>query len=76
MKYKVKHAVEFLEAGKHVRFRVFLRGREMANPDAGVNVLESVSQMLGEHGRIDKPPLREGRFVNMYVVPANERTKN
>ncbi|EJK6796047.1 translation initiation factor IF-3, partial [Campylobacter jejuni] len=25
--YKVKHALEFLEQGKHVRFRVFLKGR-------------------------------------------------
>ncbi|MGY0224202.1 translation initiation factor IF-3, partial [Campylobacter jejuni] len=24
--YKVKHALEFLEQGKHVRFRVFLKG--------------------------------------------------
>ncbi|ELK8564748.1 translation initiation factor IF-3, partial [Campylobacter jejuni] len=33
--YKVKHALEFLEQGKHVRFRVFLKGREMATPEAG-----------------------------------------
>ncbi|EAJ5836416.1 translation initiation factor IF-3, partial [Campylobacter jejuni] len=31
--YKVKHALEFLEQGKHVRFRVFLKGREMATPE-------------------------------------------
>jgi translation initiation factor IF-3 len=31
--YKVKHAREFLEKGKHVKLRVFLRGREMANPE-------------------------------------------
>ena len=28
----------FLEAGKHVKLRVFLRGREMANPEWGVDV--------------------------------------
>lgn len=33
--YKVKHAREFLEEGKHVRFRVFLKGREMSNPEIG-----------------------------------------
>ncbi|EDP3956792.1 translation initiation factor IF-3, partial [Campylobacter jejuni] len=37
--YKVKHALEFLEQGKHVRFRVFLKGREMATPEAGVALL-------------------------------------
>ena len=37
--YKVKHAREFLEKGYHVKFRVFLRGREMAHPEAGKEVL-------------------------------------
>ena len=27
--YKVKHAKEFLSSGKHVKLRVFLKGREM-----------------------------------------------
>ena len=40
--YKVKHAVEFLEEGNHVKFRVFLKGREMANPEAGIEVLRRV----------------------------------
>jgi len=44
--YKVKHAREFLEAGKHVKLRVFLRGREMANPEWGVDVLNRVWPML------------------------------
>ena len=37
--YKVKHALEFLAQGKHVRFRVFLKGREMSSPEAGVALL-------------------------------------
>ena len=32
--YKVKHAREFLSQGKHVKLRVFLKGREMATPDS------------------------------------------
>ena len=40
--YKIKHAREFLEEGKHVRFRVFLKGREMSNPEIGEQVLESL----------------------------------
>ena len=67
--YKVKHAREFLEAGKHVKFRVFLRGREMANPEAGVAVLERVWPMVEDIAMRDKPPKLEGRYVNMLVVP-------
>lgn len=67
--YKIKHAREFLEAGKHVKFRVFLRGREMANPDAGKAVLERVWPMVEDIAVRDKPPKFEGRYVNMLALP-------
>jgi len=67
--YKVKHAREFLEKGFHVKFRVFLRGREMANPDAGKQVLLRVWPMVEDIGVMEKPPKFEGRYFNMYVTP-------
>ncbi|GHV58789.1 translation initiation factor IF-3 [Campylobacterota bacterium] len=69
LNYKVKHAIEFLEAGKHVKFRVFLKGREMANPSVGFTVLESVAQMVGENAVIEKESFIDGRFVSMHVIP-------
>jgi len=67
--YKIKHAREFLKEGKHVKFRVFLRGREMSNPDAGKQVLERVWPMVEDIAERDKPPVFEGRYVNMLAVP-------
>lgn len=67
--YKVKHAREFLEKGFHVKFRVFLRGREMANPEAGKEVLLRVWPMVEDIAVMDKPPKFEGRYFNMYVIP-------
>jgi translation initiation factor IF-3 len=67
--YKVKHAREFLEAGKHVKFRVFLRGREMAHPEAAKDVLLKVWPMVEDLGTMDKPPRLEGRYFNMLVLP-------
>lgn len=67
--YKVKHAREFLEKGFHVKFRVFLRGREMANPEAGKEVLLRVWPMVEDIGVMEKPPKFEGRYFNMYVIP-------
>jgi translation initiation factor IF-3 len=67
--YKVKHAREFLSQGKHVKFRVFLRGREMAHPEAAREVLERVWPMVEDIGVMEKPPKFEGRYYNMYVVP-------
>ena len=67
--YKVKHAREFLEAEKYVKFRVFLRGREMAHPEAGKAVLERIWPMVEDIGERDKPPSLEGRYINMMVLP-------
>ncbi|QOY54522.1 translation initiation factor IF-3 [Candidatus Sulfurimonas marisnigri] len=67
--YKVKHAREFLEQGKHVKFRVFLRGREMANPQAAREVLLRIWPMVEDIGVMDKSPKFEGRYYNMYVLP-------
>jgi len=73
--YKVKHAREFLEAGKHVKFRVFLRGREMAHPEAAREVLTRVWPMVEDLGVMDKPPRLEGRYYNMLVLPNKEEKK-
>lgn len=67
--YKVKHAREFLEDGKHVKFRVFLKGREMANPQAGVEVLEKIIPMVEDIADIESKPSLEGRYVNMLALP-------
>lgn len=67
--YKVKHAREFLEEGKHVRFRVFLKGREMANPDSAKDVLMKVWSMVSDVSTMDKEPRLEGRYYNMLVLP-------
>ena len=73
--YKVKHAREFLEHGNHVKFRVFLKGREMAHPEAGVEVLQRVWPMVEDIGVMDKEPALEGRYVNMMVLPKKEEKK-
>ncbi|RAX54203.1 translation initiation factor IF-3 [Helicobacter sp. 16-1353] len=67
--YKVKHAKEFLQDGKHVKFRVFLKGREMADPKQGFNVLYKIMEMIQEEANIEDKPVLEGRYVNILVTP-------
>ncbi|CZE46403.1 translation initiation factor IF-3 [Campylobacter geochelonis] len=67
--YKVKHAREFLQDGKHVKFRVFLRGREMSSPEVGVELLNKIYLSVSDIGDKDKEPAFEGRYVNMLVLP-------
>ncbi len=67
--YKVKHAREFLEKGKHVKLRVFLRGREMSTPELGIEVLNRIWPMLEDLGSLEQAASQEGRYINMYVTP-------
>ena len=67
--YKVKHAREFLEKGKHVKLRVFLRGRELATPEAGFEVINRVWEMVKDIADRDGEPKLEGNHINMLVYP-------
>ncbi len=71
--FKVKQARGFLEKGKHVKFRVFLKGREMGNPEAGVEVLNRVWPMVEDLADLEKKPFHEGRYINMYTVPKKKK---
>ncbi|MBN2896827.1 MAG: translation initiation factor IF-3 [Campylobacterales bacterium] len=73
--YKVKHAREFIEEGKHVKFRVFLRGREMAHPEAAKEVLDRIWPMMEDIAMLDQPPRLEGRYFNMQVIPLRDEKK-
>ena len=70
--YKVKHAREFLDEGNHVKFRVFLKGREMAHPESGVEVLNKIWPMLEDVAIMEKEPKLEGRYVNLLVLPKKD----
>lgn len=67
--YKVKHAKEFLENGKHVKFRVFLKQREVGIPGIGLDLLKKVEEMLEEVAVAEKEAKLEGRYVNILFVP-------
>ncbi|GAA9532298.1 translation initiation factor IF-3 [Helicobacter pylori] len=75
--YKVKHAREFIEANKHVKFKVVLKGRESQNSKAGLDVLLRVQTMMEDLANPEKEPKTEGRFVSwMFVPKAKEAPKN
>ena len=67
--YKIKHALDFLEAGKWVKFRVFLKGRETQTPEIGVALLEKIWQTIESKASREKEPIFEGRYINMLVTP-------
>ena len=68
LRTKSRRAAEFLDDGDRVKVNVQFRGREMTHPQLGRDLLTKASEMLAEHGTIERQPLMEGR--NMYIVMA------
>ena len=73
--YKVKHARDFLNKGKHVKLRVFLRGRELATPEKGFEVINRVWDMLKDVAEKQNEPKLEGNYINMLVTPIKKKKK-
>lgn len=68
--YKIKHAKEFLEDGKHVKLRVFLKGREVATPELGITLLNKIwDECFEGNATKEKAPVIEGRYVSMLITP-------
>lgn len=67
--FKVKQAVHFLQNKDKVQVSVVFRGREIAHVDEGRRVIQQVVEQLQEHGKIETPPMQQGRRIVCTVAP-------
>ncbi|AOS44673.1 Translation initiation factor IF-3 [Lacunisphaera limnophila] len=72
---KLRHAEEFLDHGNKVKLRLKFRGREMAHPEVGFNLMTKALGELATMGHPDSPPKQSGKQINVMVspLPANKR---
>lgn len=66
---KAKQARKFLLAGDKVKFTVRFRGREMAHPDIGREMLENVTEQLRDVAIVEQRPLMESRTLSLLLAP-------
>lgn len=69
MEFKTKHIQEFLGEGDKVKVTIRFRGREMAHPERGRQVLDKVLEILDGLCLVESPPKMEGRFMSMLLGP-------
>jgi translation initiation factor IF-3 len=67
---KVRKIEEFLGEGDKVKVGVRFRGRELAHPELGRQLLEKISAGLKSIAVIERPPLMEGKIMSMIVSRA------
>lgn len=69
LEVKAKQARRFLLGGDKVKFIVRFRGREMAHPDIGREMLEQMAEELRDVSVIEQRPLMEGRALSLLLAP-------
>lgn len=67
--FKVRHARKFLDEGHKVKLTMMFRGRQMAHPEYGRQVLDRVFQQLQDLSKVESHPMLEGRSMVMVLAP-------
>src|SRR3954452_19168082 len=66
---KIRHMQEFLSEGHKVKVTLQFRGREMAHPELGSRLLDSVLAQVDGLGKIETQARLEGRNMTMVLAP-------
>ncbi|RLE17050.1 MAG: translation initiation factor IF-3, partial [Actinobacteria bacterium] len=67
---KRKRVVKFLRQGDKVKCTMRFRGREMAHPELGRDILKRLYDDVSDYGEIETMPKIEGRNMTMVLMPA------
>ncbi|HLJ62304.1 MAG TPA: translation initiation factor IF-3 [bacterium] len=69
LQVKTRAVSGFLKDGDKVRVSMWFRGREMAHPQVGEQILRRMATQLGEVAVVERQPLMEGRNMIMILAP-------
>jgi translation initiation factor IF-3 len=67
---KARRAMKFLEDGDKVKVTVLFRGRELAHPQLGRELLDEMSDKLKDVALVERNPMVEGRTMYMILTRA------
>lgn len=70
---RVKNSSKYLEKGHKVKVSVRFKGREMAHPELGRDVLMRFAKELEPVATIETMPKMEGRFMSMMLIPNKDK---
>ncbi len=70
---KTKQARKFLTDGDKVKVSIRMRGRQMARPQMGVDIMNSFFETVKDVAVIDRKPAVDGRSIIMILAPINSK---
>lgn len=69
---RVRNATKYLEKGHKIKVSVKFKGRELAHPELGKNVLIRFAEATKDVAQIESNPKLEGKFMNMILMPKKD----
>jgi translation initiation factor IF-3 len=72
---KAAHARKFLEHNDKVQVTVLFRGREMQHQEEGRRVMDAILEKLAAVGKVERPPLMDGRKMTAMLMPIKPASK-
>ena len=70
---RVNNASKYLEKGHKIKVSIRFKGREMAHPELGKDVLLRFAEAVKAIAVIEQQPKLEGRFMTMILMPNNNK---
>ena len=68
IEFKAKRIERFIEEGDKVKVTLRFRGREMAHPNVGRQLLEVMAERLKDVAIVERMPLLEGNTMTMILT--------
>jgi translation initiation factor IF-3 len=69
---KTRNAIRFLKDGDKVKVTLMFRGREIAHPHLGQQILNRLVEQVQELAVIERAPKLEGRNMIMILAPKQQ----
>ena len=70
---RVRNSSKYLEKGHKVKVSVKFKGRELAHPELGKEVLMRFAEATQDLSEIEQKPKLEGKFMTMILTPKKDK---
>ncbi len=70
---RVNNSSKYLVKGHKIKASIRFKGREMAHPELGRDVLIRFAEALKEFAEVEQKPTLDGRYMTMILTPKKEK---
>jgi translation initiation factor IF-3 len=70
---KFRTVQKLLATGAKVKLSVVFRGRSIAHPELGIELLKKVAEDLEQEAKLERAPAMEGRTLSIILTPITRR---